>query len=576
MGPVSVAQPRVPAVERDRGPQQTRLPNLKTIPFMHAVVTRIPTDVRRLLLAAASCVFLATGTGCREDSSPGGAAGGSANTRTASQRCDDLVAGVLSMVRPENLEISSSPEDVARQLNQWYVSCGGADAGDAAHPFPEGDWQRLLTAQQRRALTLPKFAVRDAQDIRDSLLERRTLDFALRSAGDDLQRAVELFHYVVRNVALNDSEAEKLPLTPFHVVLFGRGTAEDRAWVYARLLRQLGIDAVILRPSSNDSSAKQRWLLAVLLKGEAYLFDPGLGSPLPSARDDLTAAVVQMPATLAEVLAHPELLDPYAPAQEASGSGGWSSPRVELIGETAHWSRRREELQLALPAGEAVVISGRLAELHERVVSAGQGRWTAENVSIWGYPDSRWDALGQLSDTDADRFGLMRLPFAAPIEVERDPETRQERVLPPQRIQFRTRLKQVLGDYDEAVRAYMLIRSRRQLPPQVLALIPADSREAYAYMHARASHDAFFWAGVCQLEQGDFAAASDTFRSFLEKNRGSPWTAHCLELLALCQFQQGHLTDAVATLESVPAADPARPGADLLIRRWRKRLERPA
>ncbi len=62
------------------------------------------------------------------------------------------------------------------------------------------------------------------------------------------RRVVGLFDLANRIVALAGKNEPIIPQNLHDITVIGKGTAEDRAWVFAELLRQAGIDAVILKP----------------------------------------------------------------------------------------------------------------------------------------------------------------------------------------------------------------------------------------------------------------------------------------------------------------------------------------
>ena len=100
---------------------------------------------------------------------------------------------------------------------------------------------------------------------------------------DDVARATALFDWIVRNVQL-DADSAALPYRPWEVLINGHGTAEQRAWVFALMARQLGLDVVVLEvPDANPPAAGKSkfWLPALLSDGKLYLFDTRLGLPIP-------------------------------------------------------------------------------------------------------------------------------------------------------------------------------------------------------------------------------------------------------------------------------------------------------
>ena len=123
----------------------------------------------------------------------------------------------------------------------------------------------------------------------------------MRANDSEPARVVALFDLANTMVALAGKGEPTIPQSLHDITVIGKGTAEDRAWVFAELLRQGGIDAVILRPHSRadsaagpDATAKsagraseacRRWLVGALVDKQVYLFDPTLGWPIPTRED---------------------------------------------------------------------------------------------------------------------------------------------------------------------------------------------------------------------------------------------------------------------------------------------------
>ena len=155
--------------------------------------------------------------------------------------------------------------------------------------------------------------------------------WARGDAIDDLERAKSLFDWTVRNIQLEPDDPNRIPRFPWETLLYGQGTASERAWVFILLLRQLDIDAAVLAvdegrgardegreekgekrgekgegkdnknapgpekatenkknapgPRSGGEKAEknlQPWCVGVLIEGNVYLFDPLLGLPIPA------------------------------------------------------------------------------------------------------------------------------------------------------------------------------------------------------------------------------------------------------------------------------------------------------
>ncbi len=530
--------------------------------------------------------------GCNDTPKPMNGPAGHAVSTKRDDRCDDWLNSAFDMLQPDRLGISSDPQTAVDLLNRWLPACETPQVDQsAADPAAEALLEKLLSAAELQRARHPRFVSRDAGHIRDALLHKATIHFAAQSAENDLERVVQLFGYVVRNIQLVDASLERIPLTPYHVLLFGNGTAEDRAWIFANLLRQLRIDSVILRPRSkadtdDPQQAGRRWLIGVLLDEQVYLFDTRLGWPVPSAADSGKTPTVRQPATLSEALANSDVLkrlDVDAEHPYPLRADDLKSLRVELIGHTGFWSARMKQLQMSLSGDRSVVVSDPLQDgetgdgLVTRVVEFGKGKWQADDVAVWPYPERQLDGFANLNDSQAVKLRGRERRFDAPLPLAFDPQKGQVvQTGDPSRTQLKKRTAQLLGDHQAVIRAYLMIRfdgKNKQFVPAVvdgkLVRVPVPRR--MRRMHEHAAEDAFVWIGVCQFEQAMFDTAANTFRDYLRRHPQGAWVGLSRGLLALSEAEQGNFAEAAETLEAVPKDDPHRDGSLLLIRRWRNR-----
>ena len=159
-------------------------------------------------------------------------------------RCDELIRNALDMLQPGRFGITSEPEAVVGVLNQWSSKCAASIEGsDSVDPQVMALLNGLILPDEFNFSAKSNYNKRDVEHIRDCLLYKALVDSALKTASTDLDRTVELFEFVTRNIALLPQPDQPIPLTPFEIILFGRGTPEERAWIFANLLRQLRIDA---------------------------------------------------------------------------------------------------------------------------------------------------------------------------------------------------------------------------------------------------------------------------------------------------------------------------------------------
>lgn len=545
---------------------------------------------------AAAVLLLCSVPSCRPSYSPNDRRPEGDPTQT-----EQLLDAALDMIQPERLGITAQLDVANSRLNDWLA------AVEKATPLPETDAQSVagtrallekarLSTDQLDRLTAEKFDERDVRHIRNCLLLKRSVDSVLQGAGREidqpdqdryLDRAVQLFYYTVRNVALEDDE--KLPLPLFRVLLFGRGTAEDRAWVFASLLRQLRIDAVILRasnarPAAGDDAAgrgDERWLVGVLLdeagangtEKNVYLFDPRLGLPIPAPGDQNATVLVERPATLAQVLEDPAILERLNAGDRRYPitADDLKEPRVEVIGQTSLWAPRMRRLQISLSGRRSAIVYDPLEDsdigqgMLTRAAEFGQGRWSRDDVSVWPHPESAFFGFEQREGPVAERLAELDRAFNAPVSLAPDPQAKQIKIGAPEREQFKARTAQLTGDYATAIKSYVAIQlansETQQLP------VPADVRQ----MNAQAAEDAAFWIGVCHMERGDYqAAAVETFPGYMRGHgQQGKWAAEAIYLAAVSLARDGKPRNAVLVLGEAPQQHPQAHGHALLIERWR-------
>ena len=519
---------------------------------------------------AAACI-IGVATYSRPNASPEIEETNLSETSSNPEYCNDLISSALDMLQPDRLGVTSEAKDAADLLNSWLASCGASGPENRELKSSAAvRLETLISFQELEQLKETRFTKQDAGHLRNSLLSKTIVNFVLSQNRNDLDRIVGLFEYVVRNIGLEKEGEQTLPLSPYEIVLFGRGTPEDRAWIFAMLLRQLHVDAVILRPSSQDDASKDRWLVGVRMDGRVYLFDTRLGCPVPSSNDDGKTTTIENPATLTEVQENDKLLRlldledrPYP-----LNAGDLKSPRVEVIGNSSLWAPHMKRIQMSLVGERSVVIYDGLQDggtgepgSISRVAKLGRGKWRTEDIGVWTYPNVRLQGFANLNDSQELKLLVRREPFKATIPWS---DVAQGRINygPPRREQLKTRNSQILGNYAKSIHSYMNIRLRGKLPRRL--------RPNVRRMHARAAEDAFFWIGVCQLEQQDYVAASGTFREYLSSHTpGGAWQGPCRGLLALSLAEQKNYEKAIQVLEEAPSSDPQRDGFDLLIRRWR-------
>jgi hypothetical protein len=535
---------------------------------------------------------------------------------TRQENCDNLLANAMSMLKPDRLGIDSDLGAAVTLLNTWQATC----APQAVDPSKEKSITRkqfigTLTDDEIDILLRREFDGRDGEHMRTCALLASASEAVVRSGGeDDLDRIMRLFNYVIRNVALVETNNDAIAMTPHHILLFGSGTAEDRAWVFAELLRQRHLDAVILTPGkSPPGKSPPGWLVGVLLEERVFLFDARIGLPIPPPDDNEANLLVNRPATLMELRADGEFLErldiPEGPKYSLRDAD-FDDVQVAVIGSDRFWSPRMQGVQASLAGARTMVVFDGLEDnvqttgLRTRVASV-VGKWSDESVGVWPYPASRYRQVDDLSPDVAKQIITRLAAFDAPMidlgtrgrklesESMDDPIIRRllrlQQAQAPEaqpadeptgkddsspvvfvraRVQLRGRMAELLGDYPTAVSKYQQVRLKRdQFPPKMKVTEPMRT------MHDQAAEDALYWGGVCHFEQGEFASAAASCRDYLRRHPQGTHVSVCRRVLVQSLLAGGRTKSAIVELQKVASDDSQRHGDRWLVARWQKAIE---
>jgi hypothetical protein len=560
------------------------------------------TPVRCLIVVVGLALAVA---GCREETKPAGksatSAGPVASTgKEAAGQCEAVLSSIDDIFQLQRLGRTTAVSDGVARLNDWQRACG-SDVDSSEFKLPP-EVRKLLSEEQAQSLTQTRFSLRDGEHLRDCLLERTISGYAVGQGQTDLEKVANVFGHVVRAIGLAQQPLHDLPLTVYEVYLLGKGTAADRAWIFASVLRQLKIDAVLIYPGGPRETAahgdRQPMLVGVLLDGEVYLFDPQAGVPIPAPG---TATAPSRAATLTEAATEPAVLKqldaperPY-PVRAAD----LEHPDLAIVGDTGFWSSRMQALQTQFVGNRAMIIADPFIEpgadaggLWSRVVKAGGGRWSADDVRLWDYPEARLAAhLRMTKDQQETLEGLLK-PFEAFLNVEIDPRNglpillEKERAADPaadQKLhpgvhvnehttvgeQMRARLDHLGGDFSEAVKRYTRVRGKSK--EVLLAGPPLPIQSS----HSRAIDDASYWTALCQFEQGEYKLAVNNLTKYREQRQNGHWGRESRYLLALSLAATDDRAGAIRLLQPVDSDDPEYTGYRLLIRQWQAAGKKP-
>ncbi len=487
----------------------------------------------------------------------------------------DLLDVALDMMQPNRLGIDSPPERAASVLNQWRLaqmesakkeSKKRSDKDRFSPPLPAETRKYIesqLSAEAVKEAEADDFSQRDVAHIRTSLLMKAIVDDQTKGLDSDVERAGVLFDFVTRNVQLV-AEDDALPLTPYEMLIFGEGTAADRAWIFAGLLRQLKLDAVIVRTPSKEAP----WFVGAIVNRKVHLFDPLRSTPVP--QNPQAAPAKMIPATLSD------LADPAVWKALVGEEGAQKFPKlfenvkVEIIGTSEVWAPRLVRLERFLTGDSSVVISENLmassqesSSVLDRVAAAGSSRWSRDDIRVWPHPENR---LRGFENLDPGKLQERQVPFQAPLFMEKNPQTKQIILGRPLKLELKTRTQQLMGRRDEAVRGYLQVQLDYKNIPAAAPLPPAIRS-----MHAEAAEDALFWGGVCQMEMDNPQGAARTFETYLAKAEEfleGRHTDHCRVLWAICLAERKQSAKAIEVLKPIKPSSPESASATFLKSAW--------
>lgn len=492
---------------------------------------------------------------------PGKGKVSSSNSVKAEASAEELLESAIYQLRPENYTIAAATDKPINLLNSWSERVTDPAAVVEPAALPAG-W---IDETEAARLKVRLFDLRDAVHVRDAMLNHAMATYLAARGTDEVSQVQAVFDFVVRNITLRSPDETDLPLGAYQVLLLGRGNAEDRAWVCSALLKQLHIDSVVVRPAGADADT---WLLGVVLNQQIFLFDTRMGIALPATGDP--AAKAGRPATLEEIVSHPEWLQALALRADqpyAVDADGLKDAQLQPIVEADYWSARMKQLESALPANDLCVLydpvtdeggrSGLLSRLQK--VAPAQ----ADKLMPWQYP--RQQIIAGYSATPAVKqaWEMATQTFNLPIPVVTDRQTQQASLGTPERRLLRIRTDQLLGKFEEATERYLSIRHLEVEPVPVQEL---------AILNRMGAENAIYWTAICKFEVREYQAAIEQLSSYLKRyDRNGRWNFAARALLAECHAELGQFSEAVAVLERTRSDDPYRDANAIRVKKWTTR-----
>lgn len=531
---------------------------------------------RRFAFAAAGVVVSLVGCG-RPVAAPARAPGVPAVPAAVREKLLDGAVSVLE--RLEQFDEAAAYGQVFDRLNQWSHARPGAAAAWGVDPLVATLPEPLRAMASEAALGSSTFdasgdvtALRDARWLADIARQVR----AGVAPDDDLAAAVALFRWTVRSLA-PVSDPPMVPtasnpgsrwMLPGEILLTGRASAAQRAWVFLELLRHAGLDGVMLATGDAASGPPRPWLPALVSGGEAYLFEPAYGMPIPGPGGG-GVATARAAAGDPTVLAALSLADRPYPVQASDMA------RLTVLVAADPWSLSRRMADLEAELGDTVgwrLVVGP-TPLAERARAALPG---SVDTGLWTFP---WETLARRRDKPALAAVLGR--ELAPLAVaftERGGERAVRtgpRVVRPL---MAARIREFRGDLDGpdgAKASYLAARPSRQVIAAAVAAAPPQQAESLQQLYGQMKEDATYWLGVLTLGEGEYAAAVDYLeRMTLAAAPDSRWADAARLNLAEAFVALGREADAEKLLRA--DASPQRFGSRLRADALAKRAAGPA
>ena len=536
-------------------------------------MSRLPGRRRRGVLAASGIGLLVAVAGCggqRREPAPAPAA--TSESRLAARRVtgDKLVAGAVAAIsKLDDFDEQRAYEQAFDRLTQWsHVSSLDAavwQIDPLVLRLPERLRPGIEPLLEQRSFD----AGGDIAYLRDRRWLADIAGAARGDAGDDVTVATRLFDWTVRSLAIVGDPpmvpTEATPGTRWYalgeILLTGRASAAQRSWIFVELLRQAGIEGVMLATGGGDGGQPRPWLPAAIIGGEAYLFEPTYGMPVPGPGGNGVATLRQAAADPA-ILAAMSLPDRSYPVQ----ADDVSDVSVLVVAEPRSLTRRMAALDKDASSRHGIRLAVNPATSAADAATAVSGDAVRE-AGLWEFP---WETAIRRLEPAVELAARRELaPFAITMAEPGRGDRQQMRLVRPL---FTARVREFRGDLDGpegAKAAYLAARPSRAAIQQALQGVDPSQADAVDRLYRLMKEDATYWLGVMTLAEGQPEAAIDYLaRMTLENSPDSRWTDAARRNLGQALAAVGRVDDAVKTLRE--DGSPQRFGSRLLADRLAK------
>jgi TolA-binding protein len=458
-------------------------------------------------------------------------------------------------------------EQIVVWLNQWL-----------RQSMPKADWhvdpllqtlspelladKELAPYLSNDGLSSAVFERHEGRLLQEAIWHRDIARWARGESFNNVDRAAALFDWTVQNVQLIGDDAG-MAHRPWQVLLFGRGTAEQRAWVFALLCRQLGLDVVMLAtatlPAESDTettAAPPRfWLPALVEQGQLYLFDTRLGLPVPGPNGEGVATLRQVQTDDA-VLRQLDLPDlPYSFTSDAAKHVvSW------IVADPFELTRRARLVERELAGDDRVTLTAYADVLAEQLKSLSE----VGEIRLWELPFRTLRTQLTLENTSRNPARTREVFAFEPFAVRP--------VLWKARMRHFQGRRQIL-DEEEADQQDETTNDHREATQLYMdkTVRPTDRVIAQSTYSQRVDNsaklDATYWIGLLSFADGKFDIAESWLNRPELHATDSRWAFGARYNLARSYEAQGRIEEAIALLNA--DSSPQQHGNKLRARRLR-------
>jgi hypothetical protein len=485
---------------------------------------------------------------------------------------DRLLDGAMAVLgRLESYDEASAFAQVFDRINQWSHAVA-LEGGDRAVSWKLDPLLETLPANLRgdTAETLSSSTFDAANDIPALRDQRWLADIAATARGDaidDLDVAQKLFDWTVRSLAIT-SDPPMVPTAtnpgtrwflPGEILLAGRASGPQRAWIFLELLRHAGLEGVMLATGDASAGGLRPWIPALIAGGEAYLFEPTYGLPIPGpgGKGVATARQAESDPAILRGLNLPDRAYPIQAADIATLSVLVPASREQL-------ARRMHQLDGRLAGVRRMDLAIDATDLGTRAVDALPGEKAEGRVRLWEFP---WETQRRRRDDAAALAAAGRRELAV-FSVGLEPSG-MEAAARSIRPLYAARLREFRGDLDGpegAKAAYLLARPSNAVIAEALKQVPPEQADAARRLYDQMKEDATYWLGILTLGEGEYETAVDYLgRMTLDAAPDGRWADAARVNLARARLALGDTAAAVSLLRA--DASPQRFGSRILADR---------